>query len=171
MSAEDTQGNKKPAAGQKKAKKPAKRRVGPAARRHESRCMLVQAMYQWHMTKDSLSSIEAQFIVDNDMKKVDQAYFSELLHRVPAQLSELDDAYAPYLDRQQDQIDPIELAILRIGTYELLHRLDVPYRVVINEAIDLAKNFGGEDGHKYVNGILDKLAGRARMEEKRAARK
>ncbi len=156
--------------GAKKGKS-GKGRRGPAAARHESRCLLVQALYQWVMNKDAVSTIEAQFIVDNDMSKVDLPYFSELLHEIPKKLNELDAAYLPYLDRMEDQVDPIERSILRIGAYELLHRLDVPYRVVINEAIDLAKNFGGEDGHKYVNGVLDKLAGRARMEEKLRKRK
>jgi N utilization substance protein B len=159
------EGSKGPRKG-KSVRKGKTGRRGPAAARHESRCLLVQALYQWHMNKDSISKIEAQFLVDNDMKKVDGSYFSELLHEIPKKLTELDTAYVPFLDRQEDQVDPIERAILRIGAYELLHRLDIPYRVVINEAIDLAKNFGGEDGHKYVNGVLDKLAGRARMEEK-----
>lgn len=145
-------------------------RKGPAAARHESRCLLVQALYQWHMNKDSITTIEAQFLIDNESKKYDKAYFSELLHQIPRMLNDLDGAYVQFLDRAEDQVDPIERAILRIGAYELIHRLDVPYRVVINEAIDLAKNFGGEDGHKYVNGVLDKLAGRARLEEKQRAR-
>ena len=99
------------------------------------------------------------------MAKVDGEYFSELLHQVPASLSELDEHITGFLDRDMTELTPIELTILRIGAYEMIRRTDVPYRVVINEGVDLAKKFGATDGHKYVNGVLDKLAHSLRTQE------
>jgi N utilization substance protein B len=110
------------------------------------------------MAKQSLNEIEAQFRVDNDFSDVDGAYFREILHGVPAHRDEIDKALAPCLDITIDELDPVELAVLRLSTWELLKRVDVPYRVVINEGIELAKVFGSTDGHKFVNGVLDKLA-------------
>lgn len=139
-------------------------RMSPAARR-QARRLTLQALYQWQIAGASLASIEAEFREDNDMKKVDQAYFHELLHSVPAQISTLDELIEPLLDRPLKELTPIELNILRMGTYELKYRKDVPCRVVINEGVDLAKAFGATDGHKYVNGILDKLARQIRADE------
>ncbi len=115
-----------------------------------------------------LNEIEAQFRVDNDFSTVDGAYFHEILHGVPRQKSEIDGAFEPLLDRPIAEIDPVELSILRLSTYELKNRIDIPYRVVINEGIELAKVFGATDGHKFVNGVLDKLAPRLRADEVRA---
>jgi len=142
----------------------APKKMNPTARR-KARRFAVQALYQWHMGGDALSNIEAQFRVDNDMKKVDGDYFHELLHEVPSHLTELDELVVPYLDREMHQLDPVELAIFRISTYELKYRVDVPYKVVINEAIELAKIFGATESHKYINGVLDKLAARVRLAE------
>lgn len=139
--------------------------MSPSARR-QARRLALQALYQWQMAGTALPTLEAQFCEDNDMVKVDRAYFSELLHRIPAQLSRLDDAIKPLLDRSFQELTPIELAILRMGAYELAERKDVPFRVVINEGVDLAKAFGATDGHKYVNGILDKLAHALRSSER-----
>lgn len=136
----------------------------PAARRKARRYTL-QALYQWQMAGAALNDIEAQFLADNDMKKVDRAYFHALLHGVPAQVTGLDEALRPFLDRRVEELSQIEKAILRMGTFELKERIDVPYRVVINEAIELAKTFGAEDSFKYVNGVLDKLARRLRSAE------
>ncbi|MFC3853792.1 transcription antitermination factor NusB [Salinispirillum marinum] len=133
----------------------------PAARRR-ARHMVLQALYQWQVSKASANEIEAQFLVDNDLSKIDKPYFHEVLHQVPARVNELDAAIAPLLDRALADMTPIELAILRMGTYELMHRVDVPYKVVINEGVELAKSFGATDGHRYVNGVLDKLAVRLR---------
>lgn len=133
----------------------------PAARRR-ARHMVLQALYQWQVSKASANEIEAQFIVDNDLSKIDKPYFHEVLHQVPARVSELDAAISPLLDRALNDMTPIELAILRMGAYELMHRIDVPYKVVINEGVELAKAFGATDGHRYVNGVLDKLAVRLR---------
>lgn len=118
----------------------------------------MQALYQWQMAKQNLADIEEQFRVDQDMSKVDLDYFHELLHGIPAHMDELDTALLPHADRDISKIDPVERAILRIGIYELIFRPEIPYRVVLNEAIQLAKQFGAEDGHKYINGILDKIA-------------
>ncbi|CBL46128.1 N utilization substance protein B, transcription termination factor [gamma proteobacterium HdN1] len=122
------------------------------------------------MTGDSLSSIEAQFRTDNDMRKTDVAYFHELLHGVPSCVADLDSAISPFLDREITELDQVERAILRLATYELLKRQDIPYRVAINEGIELAKTFGATESHKYVNGVLDKVAQRLRYHEVNAQR-
>lgn len=125
----------------------------------------VQALYQWQVSRQDMNEIDAQFSEEQDMRKVDIAYFQELLHQVPKRLEELDAQIAPALDRTLAEVDPVERAILRIGTYELQFRPEIPYRVVINEAIESAKTFGGEQGHKYVNSVLDKLARKLRKTE------
>ena len=120
------------------------------------------------MAKQSLNEIEAQFRVDNDFSDVDAAYFREILHGVPAHKGEIDAALVPCLDITIEELDPVELSVLRLSTWELIKRVDVPYRVVINEGIELAKVFGSTDGHKFVNGVLDKLAPRLREAEVKA---
>ena len=130
----------------------------------------LQALYQWQMTGQDLADIDKQFMDEQDMKKVEIKYFQELLHQIPKCLNELDGLSGEVLDRGIEQVDPVERAILRIGIYELQHRIDIPYRVVINEAVELAKIFGAEQGHKYINGILDKVAQKVRAIEVRAAR-
>ncbi|OUS11071.1 N utilization substance protein B [Gammaproteobacteria bacterium 53_120_T64] len=127
--------------------------------------MLVQALYQWQLAGDNIGTIEAQYMAEKGMAKADSEFFHELLHAIPAKLDELDGAYREFLDRDPQALDPISLAILRIGVYELLHRVDVPYRVVINESINLAKTFGPTDAYKYINGIIDRVAARARRVE------
>ena len=141
-------------------------RLGIAQRR-KSRSLALQALYQWQLSGSSVSQIEAEFSVDNDMTKVDVTYFRELLREIPKSLSDLNGHIEPFLDRPVQDVDPIEMILLRMGTYEMKHRIDVPYRVVINEAVELAKKFGGTDGHKYINSVLDKLALRLRAEETR----
>lgn len=136
----------------------------PAARR-KARRFVMQAMYQWQMTGNDIADIELQFRRDNDMRKVDLEYFHDLLHGIPARVDVLDDALQPLLDRKLEELSPVEKAILRLGAYELFDRIDVPYRVVINEGIELAKMFGADDSFKYVNGVLDKLARSARSAE------
>jgi len=138
--------------------------------RKKARHLLVQALYQWQLSGTAITNIEAEFFSDNDMAQVDTAYFRELLHGIPAGLASVDEAFRNFLDRNLDDLDPISLAVLRIGTYELLFRVDVPYKVVINEAVNLAKSFGPEDAHKYVNSILDRVAASSRGVEIRAAR-
>jgi len=138
-----------------------------AGDRRRARAMAVQGLYQRHFSKSPVADIEAEFMVDNDMAKVDVLYFRDLLRGVHREQAELDRLLEPFLDRPLHEVDPIELAIVRLGTYELKHRLDVPYKVVINEGIELAKRFGGTEGHKFVNSVLDKLSRRLRLAEVR----
>jgi len=137
-------------------------------KRREARKLATQALYQWHMASHSLNEIEAQFRVDNDFTDVDGAYFREILHGVPASKTEIDAVLKPCMDLALEELDPVELAVLRLSTWELLKRVDVPYRVVINEGIELAKVFGSTDGHKFVNGVLDKVAPNVRAAEVKA---
>ncbi|MDH5473682.1 MAG: transcription antitermination factor NusB [Gammaproteobacteria bacterium] len=139
--------------------------VSLAKGRSNARKKAMQALYQWSMSGNDLSEIEVQFHDEQNMEKVDQDYFHELLHKVPEQVDELDQLMEPHLDRKLTELDPIEQAILRLSTYEMRNRLDVPYKVVLNESIELAKMFGSETSHKYVNGVLDKLAKQLRTIE------
>ena len=144
-----------------------KRKHNPlAAKRHKARHYAMQALYQWHMADASLSDIEAEFRSDYDFNKVDGEYFHALLHEVPAQLEEIEDTFAQFMvERSLDELDPIERALLRLGTFELKERTDVPYKVVINVAVSLAKKFGATDSHKFINGVLDKAARLLRQPE------
>jgi N utilization substance protein B len=138
--------------------------MSPAAR-HNARRYAVQAMYQWQLTNHPLAEIEAEFTQYHIDKKTDMAYFKELIHGVPQHREELDQAIQPFLGRPFDEIDPIELAVLRLAVYELAKRPDVPYRVVINEALVLSKKFGSVESHKFVNSILDRVAKKIRVHE------
>jgi N utilization substance protein B len=131
----------------------------------------VQAIYQWQLTALNLSEIERQFVEEHGLGKAEAPYFNELLHRIPECLDRIDEAIQEFADRSMAEIDPVERAILRIGGYELLYKLDIPYRVVLNEGINLAKDFGAAHSHKYVNGILDRVARKHRTVETGAARK
>jgi N utilization substance protein B len=139
--------------------------------RSKARRFAVQALYQWQMAGQDLNDIEAQFLSEMPVRKVDVAYFQELLHRIPARVDELDALLAGHLDRSIDELDPVERAVLRLGVYELAERLDIPFRVVINEAVELAKVFGAEQSHRYINGVLDKLAAQLRTIEVAARNK
>ncbi len=132
-------------------------KASPSQRR-KARRLALQAIYQWQLSGHTTSEIEAQFLEDQVSDKVDIPYFLELLRGVPLVFAELDAQMHPFLDRPLDNLNPIELAILRIAIYEFLHRLDIPYRVVIDEALRLAKAFGAQEGYKYVNAILDQVA-------------
>jgi len=136
--------------------------------RTNARKAAVQALYQWQMTGESLVEIERQFVEEERLKDVQKSYFTELFHGVPKNLGLIDEALNEFVDRPVDMVDPVERAILRIGAYELLHRLDMPYRVILNEGINLAKYFGADGSHKYVNGILDKIAQKIRAVEIKA---
>lgn len=125
----------------------------------------VQALYQWQMSGDSLSRIETYFLEQEYLKGAQKTYFSELFHGVPKQLDVIDAALAEFVDRPVEKIDPVERAILRIGVYELMNRLETPYKVIINEGVNLAKDFGAEGSHKYINGILDKVSQKQRAVE------
>ena len=133
--------------------------------RHLARKRAVQALYMWEMTGEDLSDIETQFLLEQDMKNTDVKYFKELLHQVPKHVHDLDEHISPLLDRPFQELDPVECAIMRLGVYELQHRIDIPYKVVINEAVELTKIFGAEEGHKYVNSILDRVAKKLRSIE------
>jgi N utilization substance protein B len=133
--------------------------------RKKARIIAMQALYQWSMSDDELYGIELQYVEHNDVSKIDLEYFRELLYQVPKNLTEVDAAYSSYIDRPITEINPIELSVLRVASYELLNRLEIPYKVIINEALSLAKRFGSTSGHKYVNGILDKVAKNIRATE------
>lgn len=127
-------------------------------RRSRARQYALQAIYQWQMTEQDISLIQSQFLEDEELAQADVELFITLLNGVPTNLQRVDAALAPLLDRTLKRVDPVELAVLRIGAYELMEHADTPYRVVINEAVELAKLFGADQGHRYVNGVLDKLA-------------
>jgi N utilization substance protein B len=139
-------------------------KFNPQARR-KAREFALQALYQWEVSKDSITDIEAQFLQNPYLVQADIPYFRELVHEIPAHREQLDNWINPYLDRPQAELNPVELAILHIGTYELGFRPEIPYKVIINEALELAKNFGATEGHKYVNGVLDKVSHKLREAE------
>ena len=140
-----------------------------AAERRKARHYGMQALYQWHMAGADLAVIEAEFLEDYDFAHVDREYFQALLHGIPPLVDELEDVFEPLLDRKIDDLDPIERTLLRMGVFELRERIDVPYKVVINEAVALARKFGATDSHKYINGVLDKAARQLRQVEVAAA--
>jgi len=136
------------------------------SRRGLSRRLTVQAIYQWLVNETAPESLIRQFREQPEgFGRADVEYFSALLNGAIADASELTLSFVPYLDRPLIQLDPVEHAILLLGAYELLHCPDVPWKVVVNEAVNLAKTFGAEDGFKFVNGVLDKLAHQVRTEE------
>ncbi|OOS00154.1 N utilization substance protein B [Haemophilus paracuniculus] len=128
--------------------------------RRRARECAVQAIYSWYISQNSVEEVELAFIADQDMQGVDTPYFRKLLRGVVANVADIDEQLTPCLDRGIDEVDPIERSILRLSGYELIYELDVPYKVVINEGIEVAKVFGSDDSHKYINGVLDKLAPR-----------
>ncbi|MCE9880515.1 transcription antitermination factor NusB [Hafnia paralvei] len=129
----------------------------PAARRRARECA-VQALYSWQISKNDIADVEYQFLSEQDVKDVDISYFRELLSGVATNAEYLDSLMAPVLSRQLEELGQVERAVLRISLFELSKREDVPYKVAINEGIELAKTFGAEDSHKFVNGVLDKVA-------------
>ena len=129
-----------------------------AAQRRRARHYALQSLYQWSMTQAALNEIEAEFRIDNDFSHVDGEYYHELFTGVVAGVESLDALFASKLDRPLKELDPIELALLRMGAFELRERIDVPYKVVINESVALAKKFGATDSFRYINGVLDKVA-------------
>ncbi|HEV2538541.1 MAG TPA: transcription antitermination factor NusB [Frateuria sp.] len=138
------------------------------AARSRARRRALQALYAWQISGSHMKAVIDQFRHEQDMEVADLEYFEDLLHGVEQHVDELDTALKPYVDREVAQIDPIERAALRLAAYELKYRLDVPYRVILNEAIEVTKRFGAEHGHSYVNGVLDKLAAQVRAAEKGA---
>ena len=133
--------------------------------KQKARKLLVQALYSWELGGVDLQTIEVNFHTENDMSKVDSDLFKRVLFDVPKNLKKIDEAYESYLDREQDQLDPVSRAILRIATYELLFSIEVPYKVAINEGVNLAKTFGPTDAYKFINGVLDRVAAQSRTLE------
>ena len=142
-----------------------------AHERARARRYAMQALYQWDLSGTDLPLIRRQFMEVEDFSKADTNYFIELLSEAPKKIDIIDENIAEYIDRPPEQLDPVERAVLRLATYELLYRLDIPYRVTINEAVQLTKKFGAEQGHAYVNGVLDKAAHKLRAAECKKAGK
>ena len=136
--------------------------------RRRSREFALQGLYSWLLAGQPVSDITAQLEESKGFERADQAYFSLLMRGAIEQQGALEEALAPCLDRKVRELSPVERAILLLSAWELKNAPEVPYRVVINEAVELAKSFGGTDGHKYVNGVLDKLAKSLRTQEARA---
>jgi N utilization substance protein B len=133
--------------------------------RHRAREFALQGLYQWLLNNEPASTVVANIRVAHGFDKADGEYFTELLNGAIAQSVELRETLAPTVDRPIAELSPIEHAVLLMGAWELKNKIEIPYRVVINEAVELAKSFGGIDGHKYVNGVLDRLAGELRPDE------
>ena len=124
--------------------------------RRKAREFAVQAIYSWQLSKNDLSAIETNFLIDNQKRRFDIPYFQLLLRGVGEHLESLDAAVSPHVDRPLAEIDQVEKAILRMAVFELSEVKDVPYKVIINESIELAKSFAADDSHKFINGVLDK---------------
>lgn len=140
-------------------------KLKPSARRL-ARQYAVQALYQWELSHCLPKEIEAQFLAQAKMnKKTDFPYFKELLYAIPKDQIELDNYMTPFISRPIKEMDPIELSILRLSIYELAKKIDIPYRVSINEALELTKKFGSIEGYKFVNGVLDHVARQLRIVE------
>ncbi len=133
--------------------------------RHRAREFALQGIYQWLLNNEDSGVIDAHIREAHGFDKADREHFDALLHGAINQSIQLREEFAPFIDRGIAELSPIEHAALLIGTFELKHHVEIPYRVVINEAVELTKSFGGQDGHKYVNGVLDKMAARLRSPE------
>jgi N utilization substance protein B len=140
------------------------RRKIPLGQRRKARRLILQALYQWLIAETDPQEISRQFREENQ-EKIDWDYFDEVFSEIPGFTATLDDYLSPLLDRELGALDPVEKALLYLGSYELANRVDVPYRVVINECVELAKVFGATDSHKYINGVLDKLVPTLRSAE------
>jgi transcription antitermination protein NusB len=142
----------------------AEERFNPWARRRARR-LLLQAIYQWQLGRADAAEIERQFAEESSFRRIDRTFFRAVLRGVITDQERLDALIAPHLDRSVAALDQVERALLRMGAYELSTRIDVPYKVVIDEAVALAREFGAEESHKYINGVLDKIARRERSAE------
>ncbi len=127
-------------------------------KRKHARAKVLQALYQWQMSGEDLDWIKQHYLEEQGVSSGDEAYFLELLYQIPAEVEQLDKTYRKFMTHIEDRLDPIECNILRIATYEFIHHLEIPYKVVINEAVNLAKTYGADESHKFVNGVLDPLA-------------
>jgi N utilization substance protein B len=135
------------------------------SKRHNARCKAMQALYQWEYTHQEPAEILAQFLLELNEEEAESAYFTGLVQGTIADIENVDAVMQSSLDRPLSELNPVERAILRAAIYELIHKLDVPYRVVINEALEIGKKFGSDQGHKFVNGVLDALAAKLRATE------
>jgi N utilization substance protein B len=147
-------------------KVPAQKNLAKA--RGKSRRLAMQAIYQWQMTGDSIAGIKQQFLDENNPTKFDVEYFTALVSGVASTVSEIDKLLEKYMNRTIESVDPVERSILRIGSYEFINRLDVPFRVVLNEAVTITKEFCSEKSHAFVNAVLDKVAKEIRQVEVQA---
>lgn len=134
----------------------------PKSARRRARELALQGLYQWLLSSEDSGAIEAHLAESPGFEKADHEHFGELLHGAIRAADELDAAIAPDLDRKLAELSPVEHAVLMLATFELLRRAEIPYRVIINEAVELTKSYGGPDGYKFVNGVLDRVAARLR---------
>ena len=141
------------------------KKAAPKSPRHRARELALQGIYQWKLSGATVSQIEQRMKEEKNLGRYDQELFGKLLRGVLAQHAALEAVLAPHLDRPIAELSPVEYSVLALAGYELGHNIETPYRVVINEAVELAKAYGGTDGHKYVNGVLDKLAAQVRATE------
>jgi N utilization substance protein B len=139
--------------------------------RHRAREFALQGLYQWLLNNEPASTVVNHIRNAHGFDKADGEYFAELLNGAIAQSVDLREVLTPLLDRPITELSPIEHAALLLGAWELKNKIEIPYRVVINEAVELTKSFGGAEGHKYVNGVLDRLAGKLRVDEVNAAQR
>ena len=154
-----------------KSSQPAEKPAKPKSARRRARESALQGLYEWLVSGTEAGVIDAHMREQEGFDKADRAHFDALLHGCIAEAADLDAVLAKFVDRKTTELSPVEHGVLMIGTYELKHCLDIPYKVAINEAVELAKSFGGTDGHKYVNGVLDKAAADLRPAEVQAAHK
>ncbi len=141
------------------------RKAANTSPRHRARELAMQGIYQWRVSGSDASDIEKQTLAEKSLGRFDKGLFTKLLRGTLAQHEEVEALLAPHLDRPLADLSPVEFAVLLLGAYELSQHIEVPYKVAINEAVELAKTFGGTDGYKYVNGVLDKLAPQVRAVE------
>jgi N utilization substance protein B len=137
--------------------------------RTRARRLALQGLYEWQVSNNKPAEIETQYLIEKQTGNIDVGYFRELICKVPLHCEELDSHIAPLVSRPLSEVDLVELAVLRLGTYELLFHPEIPYRVVINEAVELAKMFGADQGHRFINGIMDRLAASLRSLEVKAS--
>ncbi len=137
----------------------------PKSARRRARELALQGLYQWLMAREDAGAIQAHLTDNPGFEKADHEHFAALLHGAIGSHAEIDALIEPHLDRKLAQLSPVERAVLMLASFELLRMPEIPYRVVINEAVELAKVYGGTDGYKYVNGVLDRVAARARPHE------
>jgi N utilization substance protein B len=165
-----TENAEKNTPGKKTDRRPAAKHAGKKSPRRRSREVALQGLYEWLISGAESGLIDAHMREQGDFNECDSAHFDALLHGCINEAADLDGVLSRHVDRKTTELSPIEHGVLMIGAYELKHCIGIPYKVAINEAVELAKSFGGTDGHKYVNGVLDKAAAELRPHEVEAAR-